>query len=123
MLLVDTSVWIDHLHRGEPRLEKALGDMEVACHPMVIGELALGTLRDRASVLGLLADLPVVTVASHTEMLTLVERHKLHGRGLGVVDAHLVASARLSPAVTIWTRDKRLKAAASTASVPTTSYR
>ena len=123
MLLVDTSIWIDHLHRGEPRLEKALGDMEIVCHPMVIGELALGTLKDRTAVLGLLADLPVVTVASHIEMLTLVERHELQGRGLGVVDAHLVASARLSPDVTLWTRDKRLKAAAATARVPTTSYR
>ncbi len=123
MLLVDTSVWIDHLHHLEARLERALNDMLVACHPVVIGELALGSMRDRASVLGLLAELPRATVASHDEMLALVERHELYGRGLGVVDAHLLASARLSPAVTFWTRDKRLRAAATAAGVPITTYK
>lgn len=112
MLLVDTSVWIDHLHASEPRLVRALEDAQVAQHPLVVGELALGTLRARDEVLALVSALPAVPQASHEEMLHLVETHRLHGRGLGVVDAHLLASLRLAHDVGIWTRDKRLRAAA-----------
>ncbi|MDN5797910.1 MAG: type II toxin-antitoxin system VapC family toxin [Intrasporangium sp.] len=113
MILVDTSVWIDHLHRAEPGLVRFLDDALVATHPMVIGELALGSMRRRREVIGLLSALPHVVTATHEECLTLVESQDLPGRGLSLVDAHLLASARLTPDARIWTRDKRLAAAAS----------
>jgi predicted nucleic acid-binding protein len=108
VILVDTSVWIDHLHRAEPGLVRILDQGLVATHPMVIGELALGSLRARRQVIGLLTALPRVTTSSHEECLHLVEARGLHGRGLSLVDAHLLASARLTPEAKIWTRDKRL---------------
>jgi predicted nucleic acid-binding protein len=108
VILVDTSVWIDHLRRAEPGLVGILDKGLVATHPMVIGELALGSLRARRQVVGLLAALPHVTTSSHDECLHLVEARGLHGRGLSLVDAHLLASARLTPETRIWTKDKRL---------------
>jgi predicted nucleic acid-binding protein len=108
VIVVDTSVWIDHLHRAEQGLVRVLENDLVATHPMVIGELALGSLRNRRQVIGLLSALPHVTTATHDECLHLVEAHRLHGRGLSLVDAHLLASARLTPGARIWTRDKRL---------------
>jgi predicted nucleic acid-binding protein len=112
MILVDTSVWIDHLHQTDATLVGLLEQAQVCTHPMVIGELALGSLRNRAVVLELLADLPGTPVAAHAEVLHLVESHTLHGRGLSVVDAHLLASSRLGGNHQLWTRDRRLKAAA-----------
>lgn len=112
MILVDTSVWIDHLHRADPHLVDALGRSLVAQHPMVIGELSLGTLRDRVTVLSLLANLHAAPVASHAEVARFVESQPLHGRGLSLVDAHLLASVVLAPGMTLWTRDKRLAAEA-----------
>lgn len=112
MLLVDSSVWIDHLHAAEPLLVEALHDSAVHQHPMVIGELALGAIANRDSFLPLLAGLPAARVASHTEVMHLVDRHRLYGRGLALVDAHLVASTLLTPGVRLWTRDRRLQAAA-----------
>ena len=112
MILVDTSIWIDHLHRPEPQLTSLLGDVLAAAHPMIIGELALGTMRQRSAVLQMLSDLPGTTVATHTEVLDLVESHKLFGIGLSLVDAHLLAAVRLDPQASIWTRDRRLHAAA-----------
>lgn len=113
MILVDTSVWIDHLHRTVPGLVQLLEDGLVSTHPMVIGELALGSLRDRREVIGLMNALPHVVMVTHDECLAFVESRALHGRGLSLVDAHLLASARLTPEARIWTRDKRLAAAAS----------
>lgn len=112
MILVDTSIWIDHLHRVDPALNLLLDDLAVCVHSMVIGELALGSLRDRSTVLQLLSDLPPIVEADHDEVLRLVETNGLYGVGLSVVDAHLLASARLNPDVKLWTRDRRLLAAA-----------
>ena len=108
MILVDTSVWIDHLRRGEPRLEAALDDSQVLMHPMVLGELACGNLEPCAEVLALLRQLPVAFAATTDEALFFIERHALMGRGIGFVDVHLLASVALSPPTRLWTRDKRL---------------
>ena len=111
MILIDTSVWVEHLRRGLPRLATLLQDGEVLIHPWVIGELACGNLRNRQPVLELLHGLPAATVASDAEVLLLIERDRLMGRGIAYVDTHLLASARLSHA-RLWTQDRRLAAAA-----------
>ncbi|PRY69358.1 hypothetical protein B0I08_10230 [Glaciihabitans tibetensis] len=112
MILVDTSIWIDHLHVGDPRLIELLGQSQVVTHQMVIGELALGRLKDRDLVLGSLAGLSSVVEASHGEVMHLVESKQLFGRGISLVDAHLLASLLLNPGTALWTRDKRLNQAA-----------
>jgi predicted nucleic acid-binding protein len=111
VILVDTSVWIDHLRRGNARLAAMLDAGQVVSHPFVIGELACGTVRQRPVVLALLGRLPVSTVATHTEALAFIEGRRLMGRGLGYVDVHLLAAAALDD-VRLWTVDKRLHAAA-----------
>ena len=111
MILVDTSVWVEHLRHGVPRLATLLQKGEVLIHPWVIGELACGKLRNRPRVLELMQDLPSVTVASDAEVLLLIERERLMGRGIGYDDAHLLASARLSHC-RLWTQDSRLAAVA-----------
>lgn len=111
-ILVDTSVWIDHLRAGEGRLRGLLEDGSVLSHPWIIGEVALGTLRDRTGVLSLLGALPRAMVASEEEVRWLIEREALHGTGLGYVDAQILASALLTSNARVWTRDKRLGAAA-----------
>ena len=112
MILVDTSIWIDHLHRSDAALSALLNEAQVCTHPMIIGELALGSLQDRSTVLGLLSDLPSAPVATHAEVLLFVDVHALYGSGLSLVDAHLLAAARLSSADRLWTRDRRLRVAA-----------
>ena len=112
MILVDTSVWIDHLNGSDPVLVSLLNEEQVLTHPYVIGEIALGSLRSRESVIGALLDLPCALVATPAETLLMIERDRLFNRGIGYVDASLLASARLHPGTTVWTRDKRLKAAA-----------
>ena len=107
MILVDTSVWVDHLRRGNARLEALLLAGTVSCHPFVIGELACGNLRKREEVLTLLGELPTSRVATHTEALALVDAHQLMGRGIGYVDLHLLAAA-LIDRLPMWTLDKRL---------------
>lgn len=111
MILVDTSVWIDHLRRGNPDLVQALHDGRAACHPLVIGELACGRLANRAEVLVLMASLPRPPEPSHDEVLHFVERWALMGRGLGIVDVHLLAASRLG-GIPLWTLDRRLGAVA-----------
>lgn len=111
MILADTSVWIDHLRRAIPELVAALEREEVVVHPIVIGELACGQLRDRGEVLALLAELPAAMAATDAEALHLIEEHRLMGRGIGYGDVHLLASAILSGA-RLWTRDKRLQVVA-----------
>jgi len=106
-MLIDTSVWVEHLRRGDPTLRSLLHRDEVECHPFIIGELACGSLRRRSEVLSLLRSLPHVAVASHDEVLTLIERHRLMGRGIGWIDAHLLASAALSN-TSLWSRDRRV---------------
>jgi predicted nucleic acid-binding protein len=111
VILVDTSLWVEHLRRGSARLERRLLADEVAVHPFVVGEIALGALRRRREVLDLLAALPAVSTASHAEAMALVERHGLAGAGIGWVDAHLLASASLAR-LPLATLDRRLAAAA-----------
>jgi predicted nucleic acid-binding protein len=111
VILVDTTVWVEHLRRGLPSLATLLQEGEVLIHPWVIGELACGNLRNRQQVLELLQGLPVATVASDAEVLLLIERDRLMGRGIGYVDVHLLASARLSYC-RLWTQDRRLAAVA-----------
>ena len=111
MVLVDTSVWVDHLRNGVPLLGDLLRAGEVVTHPFVIGELACGNLKNREEILALLTSLPVATEASHAEAFHLVEARVLHGKGIGWVDVHLLASAVLSRTA-LWTRDRNLQAAA-----------
>ena len=108
MILVDTSVWIDHLRTRNDELARALEDGEVLVHSAVIGELACGNLRNRTEILGLLRALPQAREATHDEVIALVERRKLMGRGVGYIDAHLLAAAVLTPWTRLWTHDKRL---------------
>lgn len=112
MILVDTSVWIDHLRAGEPSLVRLLEAGEVLAHPWVTGELALGQLSNRQEVLGLLDALPVAPVATVEEVLTLIETRQLFGVGIGYVDAHLLAATLLTGGASLWTRDRSLAAAA-----------
>ena len=107
MTLVDTSVWIDHLRHGNPRLRELLDVGEVFCHVFVVGELACGALRDREGLLGLLNALPATPVARHDEVLTLIAERNLDGRGLGWIDMHLLASAFLG-SCRLWTLDRAL---------------
>ena len=112
MILVDTSVWIDHLHKSVPALTEALEREEVLTHPFVIGELACGELRNRGEVLDLLAALPLAIVATDDEALRLIDDRRLMGKGLGYIDVHLLAAAMLTEATQLWTTDKRLQAIA-----------
>lgn len=109
MILVDTSVWVDHLRRGDPGLVDLLERSAVAMHPFVIGEIACGSLRDRESVLELLQDLPAAVVADGDEVLQFIDRHVLHGKGIGYVDVHLLASVALTEGARVWTRDLKLR--------------
>jgi predicted nucleic acid-binding protein len=108
MILVDTSVWIDFLRHGDDQLARQLNRSAVLGHPCVSGELALGNLRNRDELLSLLRDLPQAVVAEHDEVFGLIGDHRLHGHGIGYVDAHLLAAARLTPDAALWTKDKRL---------------
>ncbi len=107
MILVDTSVWVDHLRRGNPTLHQFLEAGEVSCHSSVIGELACGKLRQRSTILELLGKLPNVPAADDFEVLELIESRSLMGRGLGWVDAHLLAATMIGD-VSLWTLDKPL---------------
>ena len=108
MILVDTSIWIDHLRKGVPGLATLLNKQQILMHPFVRGELACGNLHNRAEVLYLLGELPLATVASDDEVLFFIERHRLMGNGIGYVDAHLLAATSLSANASLWTADKRL---------------
>jgi predicted nucleic acid-binding protein len=108
VILADTSVWVDHLRAGDQALVALLDTGMVLVHPFVIGELALGNLRQRELVLSALSSLPRTSVATDMEVLHFIDRHALFGRGLGYVDAHLLAAMRLTPGSELWTRDKRL---------------
>jgi len=111
MILVDTSVWIDHLRHGNDALATHLNDAQVLCHPFIVGELACGNLRQRAEILAMLRHLPEVPLAKHDEVLILVERHTLAGSGIGWLDAHLLASTMMA-GVSLWTLDRPLARAA-----------
>ena len=109
MILVDTSVWVDHLRNGDSELVARLETGQVLTHPFVIGELALGRLRQREVILGGLADLAQARVATDGEVLHFIEHNALSGQGIGYVDAHLLSSSRLTPGTLLWTRDRRLR--------------
>lgn len=108
MILVDTSVWVDHLRAGDKALAALLGAGTVLAHPFVIGELALGNLRQRELVLDALSDLPQASVATDAEVLHFIDRYALFGSGVGYVDAHLLAAVQLAAGTELWTHDKRL---------------
>ncbi len=112
MILVDTSVWIDHLRAGNPKLKECLQANLILMHPFIIGELALGNLQKREIVLQALSNLPSTSVATDTEVLHLIASRSLFGRGIGYADAHLLASVTLTNGATLWTNDKRLHDAA-----------
>ena len=107
MILVDTSVWIDHLRNGNVNLQALLQEGDVLVHPFVIGELACGTLKNRTEVLRLLQELPRAPLADDAEVLSLLETYRLWGRGVGWIDVHLLVSTLLSHS-RIWTLDKQL---------------
>ena len=109
MILVDTSVWVDHLRRGDPGLVDLLERSIVMMHPFVVGEIACGTLHNRESILELLQDLPTAAMAEDNEVLRFIESHVLHDKGIGYVDVHLLASVALTEGARIWTRDKKLR--------------
>lgn len=111
MILVDTSVWVNHLRETDPRLKQLLFEGLVLVHPFVIGELACGNLRQRGTILDLLAALPAAPVARFGEVLDLIERRRLWGKGIGWVDAHLLASSLISRGE-LWTADRRLRSVA-----------
>jgi predicted nucleic acid-binding protein len=112
VILVDTSVWVDHLRSSDAILVGRLNDGLVLTHPFVIGELALGSLKRRKAVLDALGDLPRATTATDEETLTFIDRHALQGMGIGYVDAHSPAAVALTPHCTLGTTDKRLQPAA-----------
>lgn len=112
MILVDTSVWIDHLRAADPQLVGLLNRNEVLTHPSVIGEIALGSVAKRTEVLRYLNNLPTAVSATHHEIMIFIERYKLQNSGLGYVDVGLLASAALTPGAALWSRDKNLRAAA-----------
>jgi predicted nucleic acid-binding protein len=111
LILVDTSVWVDHLRRRNAALAIRLEAGDVVCHPFVVGELSLGSLKRRDEILGLLFELRMAPVVPHDDVLELVERARLAGEGIGWVDVHLIASARLDR-FRLWTLDRRLAAVA-----------
>jgi predicted nucleic acid-binding protein len=111
LIIVDTSVWVDHLRSGDPGLASLLERAQVLMHPFVIGEIALGGLKRRAEVLGLLKLLPNAQQATEAEVMGLIEKERLWETGIGYVDAHLLAAARLTRAP-LWTKDRRLTSAA-----------
>ena len=112
MILVDTSVWVDHLRRHDAVLAALLERGEILGHAFITGELACGSLGQRSRVLVLLAALPQACLAFNAEILSFIERHGLMGAGIGYLDAHLLASTTLTPDARLWTRDRRLAAAA-----------
>lgn len=116
MILIDTSIWIDHFRKTNASLIKLLESEQVVIHPFVLGELACGDWKNRKEIVSLLHALPHTTMADNEEILFLIEKQNLYGRGVGLVDVHLLASC-LTDHHKLWTNDKRLKAIAATLSV------
>lgn len=112
MILVDTSVWIEHLRHGDDVLAGLLDTERVLVHPFVTGELALGNMRDHAVIFNAIMELPQATIVHHDEVLHFINQEALSGSGIGYVDAHLLAAVRLMPGTSLWTRDRRLYEAA-----------
>ena len=110
MVLVDTSVWINHLRTSDRHLENLLLNGEVFCHPHIIGEIACGNIKNRQEIISLLQELPQAPLVEFEEFLYFIDQNKLHGKGIGFVDIHLLASAKLGQ-IPLWTGDKRLQSA------------
>lgn len=109
VIIVDSNIWVDHLRgREDPHLDELVLNDDAAMHPHVLGEIALGSFRNRNGILTRFSRLPVPNVAREGHVLFLIDEHQLWATGIGYSDAHLLASARLSPAGLLWTRDKRL---------------
>ncbi len=121
MVLVDTSIWVDHLRVGDARLVVLLEAGKVLMHPFVLGELALGSLRNRDVVISSMRDLPQAAVPTFDEVMHFVKQRALFGLGIGYVDVHLLAAAQLTAGATLWTRDRRLSAVAEKLSLTTTN--
>lgn len=115
MILADTSIWIDHFRHGDAELQRIIEEDRLLCHPAIIGELALGSLRDRSNVLTFLAAQRSAVVATHEEVMAMIEQQGVFSMGIGYTDAHLLASVLLDKRTVLWTRDKRLQTAASKA--------
>jgi len=111
MVLVDTSVWVNHLRDGDQHLEKLLFDGDVVCHSHIIGELACGNIKNRKEIILLLQSLPTAPHVEFQEFLYFIEQNQLDGKGIGFVDIHLLASAQLGQ-IPLWTTDRRLKVTA-----------
>ena len=116
MVLVDTSIWIDHFKNGNNQLIKLLDNGEVFCHPLIIGELACGNISNRSEIISLLQSLPMLDVVGQEELLFFIEKNQIMGTGLGFVDAHLIATAILA-GIPLWTEDKKLKQVCSLLSI------
>jgi predicted nucleic acid-binding protein len=108
VILVDTSVWVDHFRVGVADLVSALNDGEILMHPFVLGELACGNFRKRSHALALLRELPLAREATHDEVMAMIDERRLMGRGIGYVDAHLLAAVAITPEARLWTRDASL---------------
>ena len=117
MILADTSIWVDHLGRGDPIMALLLDADNIVMHPFVHGEIALGSLRQRALTLKRLRAMPQLALATSNEVAQLIESAPLYGKGIGYVDAHLLAATLLTPDTQLWTRDRRLREAADTLNV------
>jgi predicted nucleic acid-binding protein len=113
LILADTSVWIDHLRRGDRTMSGLLANGQILGHPAVVGEIGLGSMANRHEILRLLTDLPQAVPATHDEVTAYIDTHSLFGLGIGYVDAHLLAATALTAGASLWTRDKRLRVAAS----------
>lgn len=109
MILLDTSVWIDHTRQNNDHLFELFKAGKILIHPFMVGEVALGSLRDHDTIITSLLEMPRANVATDAEVLSLIRNRFLAGSGIGYVDAHLLASARLTPETLLWTRDKRLR--------------
>jgi predicted nucleic acid-binding protein len=109
LILADTSIWIDHFRSGNKDLQKALNSGQIVIHPWIVAELALGSLRDRAKTLAMLDLLPQVRVARTSELRLTIEARRLYNLGIGLTDAHLIASVFLDPPTLLWTKDKQLR--------------
>jgi len=112
LILADTSIWVDHLRSGNKEMRKHLDQGHIVIHPFIIAELALGSLKERSNTLALLDLLPQVRVAQLNEVRLMIEARRLHNLGIGLTDAHLIASVFINSSTLLWTRDKRLRKAA-----------
>jgi predicted nucleic acid-binding protein len=112
LILADTSIWIDHFRSGNKAMRKHLNEGQIVTHPAIIAELALGSLQERTKTLALLDLLPQVRVAQAGEVRRMIEVRGLFSLGIGLTDAELMASVFINPSTLLWTRDRRLRAAA-----------